>query len=124
MSEKWTDRILIQNLKLDMSIGIYEDERRKTQPVTVTAILEVLSNEGRPLNDIQEVASYETIVREIQRLAASRHYALAERLAEDIANTCLAHTRITSADISVIKTAIMPETAGVGIQIRREKRTQ
>lgn len=124
MPQEWTDRILIRDLKLDMSIGIYEDERRKMQPVTVTAILEVVTNEGRPLDDIQQVASYETIVREIQRLCASRHYDLAERLAEDIANKCLDHPRITSADISVMKTTIMPETAGVGIQIRRTKKTQ
>lgn len=121
MSEKWTDRILIQNLKLDMSIGIYEKERIEKQPVLLSVLLEVKTNKGKVLNNIHEVVSYEKIVRDIQKLANSCHYNLIERFAEDIAENCLNNSMIEKIDITAIKTQVMPETTGVGVSISRRR---
>lgn len=119
MPQEWTDRILIRDLKLDMSIGIYEDERRKMQPVVLNIVLDVTTNKGRALNAIEEVVSYEHIVRKIQTISKSRHYELIERFAEDIAAECLNDSRIKRIEITAYKTAILPETSGVGICIFR-----
>jgi dihydroneopterin aldolase len=122
MSEEWTDRILIRDLKLDMSIGIYQEERGKTQPVVVNIILDVTTNKGRTLNAIEEVVSYEHIVRKIKAISKSRHYELIERFAEDIASDCLNDSRIKRIEITAFKTTILPETSGVGICISRENK--
>ncbi|MCB1591630.1 MAG: dihydroneopterin aldolase [Alphaproteobacteria bacterium] len=117
--DEWTDRIIIRNLKLDMSIGIYEQERVKKQPVLVSVILTVCSNTNRQLEQIEEVISYEEIVRKIQNLAKSRHFNLAERFAEDIAQICFGFNKTLQAEITILKTEILPETSAVGVKIRR-----
>lgn len=124
MARDWTDRILIQDLKLKMSIGIYERERKAAQTVLATIHLDVESNQSRPLVKVSEIVSYEEVIRDIQTLAASKHYELAERLAEDIASLCLNDKRVRVAEIKVVKTEIMTETTGVGVQIRRTRHDQ
>lgn len=121
MSEEWTDRILIRDLKLDMSIGIYEEERGKTQPVVVNIILDVTTNKGRTLNAIEEVVSYEHIVRKIQEISNSGHYDLIEKFAEEIAEECLKDSRIRRLEITTLKTSAIAETTGVGVKISRSR---
>lgn len=121
MSEEWTDRVLIQDLKLEMSIGIYEKERLKSQPVLVSVVLDVSSNEGRPLRHVDEVVSYEAVVNKIRDIAHNKHYELIEEFAEEVAKDCLKDKRISRVKITAIKTEILPETSGVGVTISRKQ---
>jgi len=119
MPKNW-DKVIIRDLSLEMSAGIYEHERENTQPVLVNVILDVSSNAEASLEDISEVVSYENIVREIEKLAGQCHYELLERFAEDIAQMCLnADDKVLKAEIRVEKTNIIDNTAAVGVHILR-----
>lgn len=121
MPEEWTDRILIRDLKLEMSIGIYEKERLSKQPVLVSAVLDVSTNKGRALTHVDEVVSYEAVVHNIKDIAQKKHYELIEEFAEEIAKDCLRDKRISYVEITAIKTEILRETSGVGVTISRKQ---
>lgn len=116
------DSIIIKNLSLSMSLGIYEPEKINTQPVLVNIIIEVLTNRDRKLQEIGDVLSYEDIVKNVKALSASKHFDLVEQFAEEIADLCLSHNAAKSCSVSIIKTQILPETSGVGVKIKRNKR--
>ncbi len=116
------DKIIIRDLRIKMSIGIYEHEKSRLQTVIINVTLNVSTNHNAPLEDIEEVVSYEDIIKEIEKLADNRHYNLVERFAEDIADMCLKHARkIQSVDVRIEKPDIIENTASVGVQIIRNK---
>lgn len=115
------DRIIVRDLALSMSLGIHGHEKNTPQPVLVNIIIEVTTNREQKPKSIGEVISYEEVVRNIQTLSGSRHFDLVEEYAEEIANICLKSNKAVSCHVSVLKTNILPETSGVGVEIKRKK---
>lgn len=121
MPDNW-DKIVIRDLTLEMSVGIYKHEKTKPQTVIVNVTLDVHTNLNAPLEDIDKVVSYETIVQKIEELAAGRHYNLLERFAEDIASMCLKFDyKIRTVEVRVEKPDIIENAAGLGVHILRSR---
>lgn len=122
VSNKNWDKIVIEDLVLLMSAGIYEHEKAKPQRIIVNVTLDVTTNINASLEDIEKVVSYEEIIKKIESLAAQRHYTLLERFAEDIAQMCLKHShQIQVANIRVEKPDIISNAGGVGVHIHRTR---
>ena len=119
LEEKDVDRIAIHDLKPEMSIGIYDFEKSKRQPVLVTIVLDVASNKNKEIKDIGDLVSYEDIVRQVQDLSGSRHYDFVEVFAEEIADLCLKNTKVNACYAKVLKTEILKDCNAVGVEIRR-----
>lgn len=112
------NKIIIRDFALEMSIGIYEHERKKMQPVLINMALDVHRDVNAPLEDIGEVVSYEDIINDIKSLTDKRHYELIERFAEDVISMCFEkYNKITIIDIKIEKTEIIKDVAGVGVHI-------
>ncbi len=121
MPNNW-DKVIIRDLKLEMSVGIYEFEKAELQAVIINVTLGVSTNLSASLEDIEEVVSYEDIIKHIEGLAAKRHYDLVERFAEDIAHMCLEYDqKIQDVDVLVEKPDIIKNAASVGVQIKRSR---
>ncbi len=117
--ENW-DEVIITDLKIGMSAGIYEHEKSKPQTVIVNVRLGVDTNYNAALEDINTVVSYEEIVKNIEEIASKRHYNLLERFAEDIAQMCLKFNyKVQDAEIRVEKPDIIDNAAAVGVRIKR-----
>ncbi len=114
-----TDKVIINDLVVEMSAGIYDHEKKKPQRVIFNIILDVASNHARALNSISDVVSYENICNDVQRICKEKHYELLEELAEIIALSCLNIERVLSVDIKIEKPDIIEFTKSVGIQIFR-----
>ena len=105
-----------------MSVGIYEHEKAKPQTVIVNVTLDVFTNLNAPLEDIDEVVSYEAIVKQINKLAEKRHYNLLEHFAEDIAQMCLKfEDKIQTVEVRAEKPDIIENAAAVGVHILRSR---
>ncbi|MFP4098479.1 MAG: dihydroneopterin aldolase [Alphaproteobacteria bacterium] len=114
------DKIIIRDLELQMSIGIHEYEKKEPQRVLVNIVLEVISNRDKKLNSIDDVVSYEEVLKKIESSTTNSHFDLVEQLAETIAQTCLSYDhKICGASIKVEKPDIISNTAAVGIHIYR-----
>lgn len=115
------DCVLINDLVIPMSVGIYDHEKTRQQNVVIS--VEVYVEKVRVIEDktIDDVVSYEDIANQIRGLCQSRHFDLVEVLAEKIAQMCLENTLVHLVSIKVLKPDIIKDAGAVGVHILRHK---
>ncbi|NNG03948.1 MAG: dihydroneopterin aldolase [Inquilinus sp.] len=113
-------RLLVRDLVLTASIGIYEHEKAAAQRVRIN--LDIAVDDGPPAADrIDAVVSYEPMVLAAREIVAAGHIELLETLAERLAARCLADPRVRSARVRVEKLDAFPDAAAVGVEIERRQ---
>jgi len=96
-------RIFIRDMRLPVSIGIYDFELARPQAVVINVEL-LLGTPDREADDsIDNVLNYDVIHDGIAALAGSRHFNLQETLVEAILDLCLAQPQIVQARVSTEK---------------------
>ena len=95
--------IFIRDLRLQVSIGIYDFELAKPQAVVVNVALFLAPPERAAEDDIANVLNYDVIHDGIVALAKSRHFNLQETLVEAILDLCLAQQQVIEARVSTEK---------------------
>ena len=114
-----TDRILIDSLELSSFIGVPDEERATAQRLTVNLVLEP-SRDFTALGDaLENTVDYFRVCEEAKALSLARPRQLIETLAEDIATLLLARFALRAVEVELRK-YILPDTAFVAVQIRRE----
>ncbi|MCR9255951.1 MAG: dihydroneopterin aldolase [Alphaproteobacteria bacterium] len=109
-------RIFLRDFERSAAIGIHPHEQGITQPVRFDVRLEVLAPQAAETDQIDNTVSYEGIVAIIDEELASGHVGLVEKLAETIAQRCLADKRVQEVWVRIEKpTAIPSGIAGVEI---------
>jgi dihydroneopterin aldolase len=73
-------KIGIDRLKVMTSVGIYAAEKKKKQPLYISAIL-FYRHAGYHVDDMSASMDYDILCNEIKRVAGLRHYELIENLA-------------------------------------------
>ena len=112
-------RVFIRDLVLDASIGVYGHEKDKKQRIRINVDLTVSESEG-PIEDrLANVVCYEEIATEIRSIVGAGHVNLVETLAEEVAQLCLADSRVRSARVRVEKLDVFQDAASVGVEIER-----
>jgi dihydroneopterin aldolase len=96
-------RIFIRDLRVQVSIGIYDFELAKPQAVVVNADLFLAPPEKAAEDDIANVLNYDVIHDGILALAKSRHFNLQETLVDAILDLCLAQRQVIEARVSTEK---------------------
>ena len=118
-SPSQSDRVLVRDLVLELSIGAYRHERDRPQRVRFNVIAEVPPPSASG-DDIGNVFSYDVILDTIRALADNRHFNLVETLAEEVAARLLEHQPVAAVTVRVEKLDVA--AAVVGIEIMRRKR--
>jgi dihydroneopterin aldolase len=116
-----TYRVLVRELVLPCSIGIYEHERTQLQRVRISVELDVADPGSFARDDFGQVLNYEFVVSGIKRIIGAGHIELVETLAERISATCLDDPRAVRATVTVEKLDVFPESDGVGVSIVRRR---
>lgn len=115
-------RVLLRDLELICSIGIYEHERRRPQRVRVNAALMVEGAPDPAADDFSQVYNYEAVVEAARAIAAGGHLNLVETFAARLADACLRDPRVASARVTVEKLEAFPDARSVGVTIERRRR--
>lgn len=113
--------VFVRDLEVQASIGIYDFEKVKPQRVIINIDLAVAEAGGSIDENIDNVVSYEHLVRNAESLVASGHIQLVETLAERIAASCLEDERVLAARVRVEKPDIFANARSVGIEIERRR---
>jgi len=113
------DKILIQGLKVDAILGVYERERVITQPVQVD--LTLFTNEREPDREdvIDFCVDYEKVSLTVRDHIIRSRKMTVEALAEEVAEICLSMERVREVTVRVLKTNAIGFTNGVGVEIHR-----
>lgn len=116
------DRIYIRDLALRCIIGIEPHERDKLQDVVINITLHTdLRRAGRS-DDIADTVDYKAIKSKVVDLVEGSSYLLVERLAEQVADVCLAEPRVRRVEVTVDKPGALRFARSVAVEIYRERR--
>lgn len=109
------DRIFVRGFVLPVAIGVYDEEQGITQKVRFTIEASVAAGVSPKGDHLDEVPSYDDLVKAVKGVIAAGHVGLVETLAARIADSCLADKRIVSVLVRVEKLERGPDAVGVEI---------
>jgi dihydroneopterin aldolase len=116
------DTIFISEFKLDALIGIYAWEREVPQTLQIDLELAVDAARCAQSGRIGDTVDYAAVVKRIGETVSGRHYALIERLAEDIAAMVLREFATPWVRVSIAKLAALRGVKKLGVVIERGAR--
>lgn len=114
-------RVLIRDMEIVASIGVFEHEKRYEQRIVVSLELDVEDSYDGRSDRLEHVLDYGAIVDGVVRIAQAEHIHLIETLAERIAAFCLADVRVQAVKIKIEKPDVLPQVRSVGIEIERAR---
>lgn len=113
-------RVFIRDLRLQVSIGIYDFELAKPQAVVINVDLLLGEPERAAEDSIANVLNYDIVHDGIVALAGSRHFNLQETLVDGILDLCLAQPQVVEARVSTEKPDVY-EDCRVGYEAVRRR---
>ena len=119
MPERGLDRIHIRDLLLRCVIGIYDEERREKQDVTINiTMLADLRKAGRT-DAIEDTVDYKAIKKKVIAMVEKSSFFLVERLAERVAELCLEDRGVKQVCVRVAKPGALRFARTVEVEIVR-----
>lgn len=117
-------RVFVRELRLPARIGVYAEEKLRTQDVIIDLDLWVRETPqaGPGPLDYADVVCYDSLVQRTKALLNQGHIDLVETMAERLAALCLEDSRVRRVRVRVEKPAAIPEAAGAGVEIERYRR--
>jgi D-erythro-7,8-dihydroneopterin triphosphate epimerase len=116
-----SDRILIKDLHLRAIIGIHDWEREKKQDVLINVEMEADCRTAGASDDFRDAVDYRAVSKGIITLVEDSAFFLVEKLAEEIARTCLEDPRVTLARVRVEKPGAVRFSRSVGVEVVRRR---
>ena len=116
------DTIFITQLRLDALVGIYPWEHEVPQTIELDLEIAVDASRCARSGKIGDTVDYAKVVTRIKAALANRHFALIEKLAEELAACIIGEFGTPWIRISVAKLAPMRGVTKLGITIERGKK--
>jgi dihydroneopterin aldolase len=115
------DKIGVRGLVRDIEIGVFEEEKGRTQRVRFTVEVSVFPSPRPSSDEIEDAVSYDYIVEAIARVTSKGHINLLETLAERVADECLADRRAAKVHLLVEKLDRLDGGASLCVEIERHQ---
>jgi len=121
MTDRTLDRIYIRDLACRCIVGVNEEERTKKQDVNINVVLHADLRRAGASDRLDDTVDYKSIKQDILELAEDSSYFLVERLAERIAERCLAAPLVQRVQVTVDKPGALRFARSVAVEITRER---
>jgi len=112
-------RVFVEGYKLTGSVGVYDHEKHKRQPLVVSLNLTIADDYDGRSDRLEDVYDYDRAIAAIDASVEAGHINLLETLAERIAAACLVDPRVLAANVRIEKPAVLTDCSSVGIEICR-----
>ena len=118
---KYKRKVVINDLTLNILIGIHKFEKKKRQRVKFN--IEVLTDPHVSPNskNLNSILNYEEVVIKIEELTESKHHELLEDLAENIFDIIFKNKLVKKINLKLEKLDILKKTKSVGIEVSKTK---
>jgi dihydroneopterin aldolase len=113
--------VFVRDLMVSACIGIYDHEKRGSQPVRINIDLTVREGDVEIADRFENVVCYEEVVKRTESIVSSGHTNLVETMAEEIASACLEDARVFVARVRVEKLDAIANAGSVGVEIERTR---
>jgi dihydroneopterin aldolase len=115
------DKILIQELELEASIGVFEWEKKIKQRLVFDLELFCDFSKASLTDDIDDAINYALVCAEIETLISSKHYQLLEFLAAQLCHHLFDCFEISAIQLTIYKPEAVAKTKNVGVSVFRER---
>ena len=115
------DRIKLEGLVIDASVGVYEFEHHIRQRLEIDVTAEIDLAEAGESDRLEAGLDYDGLARHCREVVAERHHQLVESVAESIAARVLRDERIRRVDVRVAKPGAVPDARTVAVEITRPR---
>lgn len=124
LAKTWqtSDKVLVQELELEASIGVFDWEKKIKQRLVFNLELYCDFSKASLTDDIDDAVNYALVCEEIEQLISLKHYQLLEYLAEQICSRLFENFKISAIDLTIYKPEAVPKTKSVGVSIFRERK--
>lgn len=116
-----TWRILIKDLEVTCSLGIWEHEHTTPQVVRINVECDYIAPTPDDLGALNQVVAYDEVIEGIEKLCSAKHIRFTETLGQSIADFCLSDKRVQRVHVRVEKPTVYPNAQSVGIELVRER---
>ena len=117
------DKILLFDLRLDVHVGVTDEERSEAQPCSLDFTLYVKLRPAGRTGDLQKSVDYTAVYRCIEDVCSRRPYVLLEEVAELLCTEILGHFPIKKVLVKVQKLhPFSPNLKAVGVEIKRSRK--
>lgn len=116
----FTRRIVLEDFRLPISIGIHDFERSAPQMVLVNVELELVDEMPDPRDRIEDTLDYDFIRAGIMSIVKNRHFNLQETLCQEILELCLARGGVRRVKVSTRKPDVYPDCKSIGFEMEAE----
>ena len=116
-----TDRIHIRDLCLRCIVGIYPQERREKQDVVLQITLHADCRKAGQSDRIEDTVDYKAIKKSVVAMVEASQCLLVERLAQQVADLCLADPGVQAVDVTVEKPGALRFARTVAVEIHRRR---
>ena len=118
---KYKRKVIINDLTLNILVGIHDFEKKKKQRVKFN--IEIMTDPHVSPNskNLNSILNYEEVVMKIEKLTDSKHHELLEDLAENIFDIIFINKLVKKINLKLEKLDILKKTKSVGIEISKTK---
>jgi dihydroneopterin aldolase len=113
-------RIVLEDFRIPISIGIHDFERSAPQMVIVNVELELADGMPDPRDRIEDALDYDFLRAGIMAIIKNRHFNLQETLCQEILELVLARGGIKRAKVSTRKPDVYPDCKSIGFEMEAE----
>lgn len=118
------DRLHIRGLGLRCVVGIYPEERREKQDVTIDITLHADLRTACHTDRIEDTVDYKGIKKRVVAMVETSSEYLIERLAQRVADLCLEDPRVEAVEVTVDKPGALRFAQSVAVAIFRTRNPQ
>jgi len=116
------DIIFINDLRLDILIGVYDWERKVPQTVQLDLEIGLPGRKAAQSDRLADTLDYAAIVARIEASLRENHFSLLEKLAEHVAQLIIRDFGSPWVKVSVTKLAPLRSVRRLGVTIERGER--
>lgn len=120
MADRPLERIHIRDLSVRCIVGVNDDERHERQDVIINVTLHADLRKACGTDNIDDTVDYKTIKKAIVDEIETSNYFLIERMAERVAEICLAYP-VERVDVTVDKPGALRFARSVAVEISRSQ---
>ena len=113
-------RIFLENVRLDVRIGFFAEEKHHPAPLLVSVDL-FCEQTSWPDAQMTTIVDYNRVHAYLQTWREQPHTDLLETLADELISFCFADRRVCFCRVKLAKTGFYGDTAAAGIEIARSR---
>lgn len=121
MTDQPLDKLFIRDLTARCILGIFPEERTKTQEVIINITLFADTRQAGKTDCIEDTVDYKSIKNQVLSLVENSSFFLVEKLAQQIADCCLRAEGVQEVQVSVDKPGALRFARSVAVEIFRTK---